>query len=102
MVMLDSTENHAAMAIEFVPNPACKHRPVTDTQLLQLAMDRMKVIADENHRLRTAITAVASANESDFNATLAAAIDLATGPLPYTLADFLPAFRQIHMSKEAS
>lgn len=86
----------------FVPNPACRGRLITDTELLDKAMDRMKVIADENHRLRTAITAVASANESDFNATLAVAIELAAAPLPYTLADFLPAFRQIHMSKEAS
>jgi hypothetical protein len=86
----------------FVPNPACRGRLITDTELLAKAMDRMKTIAEENDRLRAAITAVASANESDFNATLAAAIDVATGPLPYTLADFLPAFRQIHVSKEAS
>ena len=100
--MLERTENHAAMTIEFVPNPACKHRQVTDTELLQKAMDRMTVIADENHRLRTAITAVRHASEEEFNTTLAAAIELAAAPVPYTLADFLPAFRQIHVSKEAS
>jgi hypothetical protein len=86
----------------FVPNPACRGRLITDTELLAKAIDRMKVIADENHRLRTAITAVRHASEEEFNATLAAAIELAAAPVPYTLADFLPAFRQIHASKEAS
>ncbi|MET4160519.1 hypothetical protein ABIE61_000333 [Marinobacterium sp. MBR-111] len=100
--MLDSTEKHAAEAVELVPNPACKPRPITDTELLDKAMSKMKVIADENYRLRSAIKAVASANESNFNATLATAIELATAPVPYTLADFLPALRHPRSIKEPS
>jgi hypothetical protein len=88
------THNGAVITVEFVPNPACKNRPVSDTELLARAMDKMKVIADENHRLRQAITAVSSAPEQEFNTTLAAAIELAASPVPYTLADFLPTFRQ--------
>lgn len=82
--------------IEFVPNPANAGRPITDTELLQNAMDRMKIIADENSLLRKAITAVSNAPEEDFTEALANAVDIASGPLPYSLSDFLPALRNIY------
>lgn len=86
--------------VEFVPNPAAAGRVATDTELLQRAMDRMKVIADENHRLRQSIMALRHTSENEFKAALAAAIAQASAPLPYTLADFLPALRM--PVKEAS
>lgn len=88
--------NHLEISI---PNLAT--RLATDTELLQRAMDRMKIIADENNRLRKAITAVSTAPENDFNNVLANALELAATPLPYTLSDFLPALR-CYPIKEAS
>jgi len=78
--------------IEFVPNPAAAGRVMTDTELLQRAMDLAKAIADENHQLRKAILGIKSTDQ-EFSHALNSAIELASAPVPYCLADFFPALR---------
>jgi hypothetical protein len=56
-------------------------------------MDTLKRVAEENHRLRQAITAVLAAPEDAFDEALAAAFEVAESPVPYSLTDFLPALR---------
>lgn len=90
------SEHTETLVVEFVPNPAAAGRLVTDTELLEKAMQRMKIIADENNRLRKAITAVSQASENGFNEALANAVEMAAEPVPYTLTDFLPALRNAH------